>query len=73
MAEMRTKNLPENVDLLVLDSSGELRADVGLKELPYHLSDPDALVWCDVASTEGGRTGRTDGSCVRSSGSTSSP
>lgn len=55
MAEMRTKNLPENVDLVVLDGSGVLRIDVSLEELPYHLSDPGALIWCDVASTEGGQ------------------
>ncbi len=71
MAEMRTKNLPENVDLVVLDGSGVLRIDVSLEELPYHLSDPGALIWCDVASTEGDRVGPTDGSCERSSGSTS--
>src|SRR5215210_1971439 len=57
MAEMRTKNLPENVDLVVLDGTGALQTDIGLKELPYHLSDPDALIWCDVASTEGGQGG----------------
>ncbi len=54
---MRTKNLPENVDLVVLDGSGVLRTDLGLEELPYHLSDPDALIWCDIASTEGGQSG----------------
>ena len=57
MEDMRTKNLPENVDLVVLDGSGELRTDVGLEELPYHLSDPEALIWCDVSSTEGGQDG----------------
>lgn len=55
MADTRIKNLPENVDLLVLDGSGELQTDVGLEELPYHLSDPGALVWCDVSSIEGGQ------------------
>ncbi|CAA9447201.1 MAG: Magnesium and cobalt transport protein CorA [uncultured Rubrobacteraceae bacterium] len=55
--DMRTKNLPENVDLVVLDGSGVLRTDLGLEELPYHLSDPDALIWCDIASTEGGQSG----------------
>lgn len=54
---MRTKNLPENVDLVVLDGSGELRTDVDLEELPYHLSDPEALIWCDISSTEGGQDG----------------
>jgi magnesium transporter len=57
MTDTRTKNVPENVDLVVLDSSGALQTDVGLEELPYHLSDPDALIWCDVASTEGGQAG----------------
>ena len=57
MEGTRKKNLPESVDVLVLDSSGRLRQDVGLEELPYHLSDPDALVWCDIASTEGGQSG----------------
>ncbi|MCA1727879.1 MAG: magnesium/cobalt transporter CorA [Actinobacteria bacterium] len=57
MANTRTKNLPENVDLLVLDGSGVLRTDLGIEELPFHLSDPDTLVWCDIASTEGGQGG----------------
>jgi magnesium transporter len=57
MEEMRTKNLPENVDILVLDGAGELRTEVSLEELPYHLSDPEVLVWCDIASTEGGQGG----------------
>src|ERR687886_159702 len=57
MADTRTKNLPHNVDLLVLDGSGVLRTDVGIEELPYHLSDPGALIWCDIASTEGGQRG----------------
>ncbi len=52
-----TKSLPENVDLMVLDGSGVLRTDVGLEELPFHLSDPEALIWCDIASTEGGQDG----------------
>ena len=57
MEETRKKNLPESVDVLVLDGSGRLRDDVGLEELPYHLSDPEALVWCDISSTEGGQDG----------------
>ena len=57
MADMRTRNLPENVDLLVLDGSGVLKTDVGLEELPYHLSDSGALIWCDIASAEGGQSG----------------
>lgn len=72
MEGTRKKNLPESVDVLVLDGSGRLREDVGLEELPYHLSDPDSLVWCDIASTEGGGRAVPMGvSCGRSSGSTS--
>jgi hypothetical protein len=54
MADTRSKNLPENVDLVVLDGSGVLQTDVGLEELPYHMSDSDTLIWCDIASTQGG-------------------
>lgn len=57
MADTWTKNVPENVDLLVLDGSNKLRTDVGVEELPYHLSDPEALIWCDIYSTEGGQRG----------------
>jgi len=57
MERMRTKNLPEGVDLLVLDRSGELQTDLGLEELPHYLSDPEALVWCDIHSTKGGQAG----------------
>jgi len=57
MADTRTRNTPENVDLVVLDGSGVLRTDVELGELPYHMSDPDALIWCDIVSTEGGQNG----------------
>jgi magnesium transporter len=57
MADTWTKNLPENVDLLVLDGSSQLRTDVSIEELPYHLSDPEALIWCDIYSTEGGQSG----------------
>src|SRR5919202_3744559 len=55
--DLKTKNLPENVDVLVLDSSGRLQTDVGLEELLRYLSDPEALIWCDVYSTEGGQNG----------------
>jgi len=57
MERMRTKNLPEGVDLLVLDRSGELQTDLALEELPHYLSDPEALVWCDIHSTKGGQVG----------------
>lgn len=58
MEQVRTKNLPEGVDLLVLDGSGKLHADVGLEELPLYLSDPKTLIWCNISSTEGGRAER---------------
>jgi magnesium transporter len=51
------KKLPESVDLMVLDASGELRDDVGLEELPDYLADKGALIWCDIFSTEGGQGG----------------
>jgi len=57
MERMRTKNLPEGVDLLVLDRSGEIQIDISLEELPHYLSDPEALVWCDIHSTKGGQAG----------------
>jgi magnesium transporter len=53
----KTKNIPEDVDVLVLDGSGKLQTDVGLEELSYHLSDPEALIWCDIYSTKGGQHG----------------
>src|SRR5215217_4358653 len=49
--------LPEDLDLLVLDGSGNLRTDVGLEQLLGYLSEPDTLVWCDIYSTEGGQYG----------------
>ena len=52
-----TVKLPENVDLIVLDASGEARRDVCVEEIPAYLSDPNALVWCDVYDTAGGQSG----------------
>ena len=57
MAPLNTQKLPESVELMVLDSSGNLRDDVGLEELPGYLFDEDALVWCDIASQDGGQDG----------------
>ncbi len=57
MESTATKRLPESVDLMALDSSGNLREDVGLDELPGYLSDKEALVWCDLYRTEGGQNG----------------
>lgn len=51
------RRLPESVDLMVLDSSGNLLEDVGLEELPGYLADKGALVWCDIYNTEGGQQG----------------
>jgi magnesium transporter len=45
----------EGIDVIVLESSGELRTEVDLAELPHHLSDPNSLVWCDITGTEGGQ------------------
>ena len=42
---------------MVLDSSGTLREDVILDELPGYLADKEALVWCDIYNTEGGQQG----------------
>ena len=57
MQSAATKNLPENVDLMVLDASRRLREDVGLDELPDFLADKDSLVWCDIYSIQGGQNG----------------
>ena len=57
MVETRVKNLPEGVNLVVMEGSGKPRTDVGLEELPYLLSDPEVLVWCDISSTQGGQSG----------------
>jgi len=57
MQYARTKNLPENVDLMVLETSGTLREDIGLDELPGFLADKDSLVWCDIYSLQGGQNG----------------
>ncbi len=54
MRTTSTEKLPENVELMVLDSSGNLREDVGVRELPGYLADGDALVWCDISSQDGG-------------------
>ncbi len=58
-AELKPNTLPhpECVNGLVLKSSGGLRTEVGLEELPRHLADPRSLIWCDIASTEGGQQG----------------
>lgn len=52
-----TRRLPESVDLVVLGSSGILRKDVSLNELPGYLADKAALVWCDIYNTESGQQG----------------
>ena len=57
MGRAGTEGLQENVELVVLDSSGSFRDDVGLEELSGYLADEDALVWCDVSSQDGGQDG----------------
>jgi magnesium transporter len=57
MQHATTRNLPENVDLMVLDASGTLREEVGLEELPDYLADKSSLVWCDIYSIQGGQNG----------------
>jgi magnesium transporter len=47
----------EDVDVIVLEDSGELRTVLDLAELPHHLSDPRSLIWCDITGTEGGQQG----------------
>ena len=42
---------------MVLDASGRLREDVSPGELRGYLADENALVWCDVYSTQGGQHG----------------
>ena len=50
-----SKKLPENVEVMILDASGNLREDIDLEELGRHLADGDALIWCDISSIEGGK------------------
>jgi magnesium transporter len=47
----------EDIDVIVLERSGELRTKVDLAELPHHLSNPKSLIWCDITGTEGGQQG----------------
>ena len=49
--------LPENVEIVIVDASGNLREDVNSEELSESLSDENALIWCDISSTEGGQEG----------------
>jgi magnesium transporter len=50
--------LPDHVEIIVVDSSGNLRENVEPEEeLSEYLSDKDALIWCDISSTEGGEDG----------------
>jgi hypothetical protein len=52
-----TLSPPECVAAVVLERSDGLPTEVGLEELPRHLSNPRSLTWCDIASTEGGQDG----------------
>jgi magnesium transporter len=58
-ADLKPNTLPppECVDAVVLERSDGLPTEVGLEELPCHLSNPRSLTWCDIASTEGGQDG----------------
>ena len=47
-----SKKLPENVEVMIFDASGNLREDVDLEELGRHLSDEDALIWCDICAKD---------------------
>jgi Mg2+ and Co2+ transporter CorA len=49
---LSSTKLPENVEIMVLDASNNLREDVGLEELPDCLSDKNTLVWCDISATD---------------------
>ena len=62
-----TKNLPENVDLMVLDASGTLREDVALEELPEFLADEARLSGATSTASRVGRTDPMAGYCVKSS------
>jgi magnesium transporter len=52
MEASSSKKLLENAEIMVLDSSSNLREDVGLEELTDYLSGKDALVWCDISATD---------------------
>lgn len=52
-----SKKLPENVEIMVIDSSGNLLEGVGLEELPDYISDKHALIWCEICATEGKEDG----------------
>ncbi len=47
----------EGIEVIVLERSGELQTEVDLAELPHHLSDPGALIWCVITGTKGGQQG----------------
>src|SRR3712207_2187335 len=47
----------EDIDVIVLERSGELRTELDPAELPHHLSDPGSLIWCDITGTERGQQG----------------
>ena len=47
-----SKKLPENVEVMSFDASSNLREDVDLEELGRHLSDEDALIWCDICAKD---------------------
>jgi magnesium transporter len=52
-----SKKLPEHVEVMVVDSSGKVRENVGSEELSECLSQKNGLIWCDISSTEGAENG----------------
>ena len=62
-----SKNLPEHVEILIANPTGNPRERVGsVGELSDCLSDENALIWCDISSTDGGERGRPESVRVRS-------
>ncbi len=47
-----SKKSPENLEVMIFDTSGNLREDVDLEELGRHLSDEDALIWGDICAKD---------------------
>ena len=45
----------ESVEALVLNGTGELETEVSLEDLSRYLAEPRTLIWCDIATTEGGQ------------------
>lgn len=52
-----SNELPEHVEIMIVDSSGNLHESVNAEELSDYLSDNNALIWCDISSTADGKDG----------------